>query len=513
MRFSVPAAAKSPVPLVLIWTLRILAVIAFGCGIFLSWQSLQSGPVPGCGGGSAWDCDHVLTSTWSRWLEIPVSYLGTLTYAGILVALMLLGPKVSSRWQTIGWSLLVPLVVMAAVSAVWFTGIQFFTIGKFCFYCLITHSCGFMILVLMCIWINQYQCLNISPRDSRLGKWGLGKWLGLWLTGGLLGGAMLILGQIVFPHDTFVVEEYDSTEVEAPQGNEAEDNLVFDAPGAGDTADANVTFAAPSEFNAPTEFNAPSEFVAPSEPEAGSDDELTDTSSEQSSDYFADDLLEPTRLATNHAATGVHTTQKPIPANRKHRFYRLADEINVYEFPVLGDVEAPNLIVELVDYTCPQCRDMYHNVEAARQYFGDQMAVVVRPIALERSCNPYVTQDHPKHKNACIYVRLALAVWHSEPTKFEEFHAWLMGPETIPNVEEASAFAAELIGEEQLKASVRSVDVIGMLGNNHQLWKRTGGTLPFLFAGGRLIRGVPRNDQHFIDTLTKQLPLEPVSTP
>ena len=116
MRFLVPPTAKPPVPSLLIWTLRLLATIAFGCGAFISWQSLQSGPVPGCGGGSTWDCDHVLTSTWSRWLEIPVSYLGTLTYAGILVALMLLGPKAASRWQKAGWSLLVPLVVMAAIS-------------------------------------------------------------------------------------------------------------------------------------------------------------------------------------------------------------------------------------------------------------------------------------------------------------------------------------------------------------------------------------------------------------
>ena len=55
--------------------------------------------------------------------------------------------------------------------------------------------------------------------------------------------------------------------------------------------------------------------------------------------------------------------------------------------------------------------------------------------------------------------------------------------------------------------------MMGMLGGNHLLWNRIGVNLPMLFAGGRLIRGMPRSDEHFIETLAKQLPLNTVSRP
>ncbi len=510
MRFLVPSTAKSSIPVQLIWMMRLLATIALGCGAFLSWRSLHAGPVPGCGGGSAWDCDHVLTSSWSRWLEIPVSYLGTLIYAGILLTLMLMRPVVSARWQKTAWGLFSALAVMAAISAIWFTGIQVFAIGKLCPYCLIIHSCGLLIFVLAVMGTKRYGSLDTSPDGPEPGNR-----MGLAVAGGVLGGAVLILGQIFVPHDTFVVEQFESDGDTAVATDDAEPSQLG-APGADENADADITFAAPGEFDAPREIPVPSDVPVPGgigvtreSVAAGKDDSRHEPTIELP-DEFADDLREPTAVAMK--PNSVHTALKPITAKRQLSLFPSADPINVYEFPVLGDVEAPNLIVELVDYTCPQCREMYHHIEAARQHYGDQMAVVVRLIALERSCNPYVSRDHPKHKNACKYVRLALAIWHSDPTKFAEFHHWLMGPEKIPDIQEASAFAVELIGAEELKSSVRSAATMGMLGDNHRLWKRIDRKLPILFAGGRLMHGMPRSDEDFIERLSERLALNAAST-
>ena len=79
-----------------------------------------------------------------------------------------------------------------------------------------------------------------------------------------------------------------------------------------------------------------------------------------------------------------------------------------------------------------------------------------------------------------------------------------MGPENVPELPTASSFAAELIGVEELRAAVKDTEILGMLGENHRLWNRIGGNLPLIFAGQRLIRGMPRDDDHFIETLSAQ---------
>src|SRR4051812_2981983 len=64
-----------------LWTLRVLAWLAFGVASYLAWHALNETAVAGCGMGSAAGCDVVLTSSWSKWLGIPVAVLGLACYA------------------------------------------------------------------------------------------------------------------------------------------------------------------------------------------------------------------------------------------------------------------------------------------------------------------------------------------------------------------------------------------------------------------------------------------------
>jgi uncharacterized membrane protein/protein-disulfide isomerase len=485
MQYVVPPKTvdKPPLGVVTLWFLRLLAVIALGCSLFLSWRSIQTGPIPGCG-DTTWDCDHIVTSEWSRWLGIPVSYLGAGTYACLLAGLLLLKPSVpqnddARKRQNLAWTLLVPLFVAAALSGLWFTYVQASKIGKYCPYCLATHACGLVISAFLTYGVVRHlrgirNALNTAN--------GSAKWLLTCVGVGFCAAASLVLGQHFFPHDTFVVED-----------------------SAGDPV---ATAAGDSEFSAPG-LKLESRFA---EDESGNDDTLlvapgveaestvlgsNYSAAEDASSTLTDDLADigPASIVV----------EKPILTGRKRLyFYPQADPINVYEYPILGNPDAENLIVEVVDYTCHHCRKMYHHVEAARAYFGDRLAVVVRPVALDQNCNPYITNRLPTHKNACKYVRLALAVWSTAPDKFPEFHNWLMGPENVPELSTASSFAAELIGVEELRAAVKDTEILGMLGENHRLWNRIGGNLPLIFAGQRLIRGMPRDDDHFIETLSAQ---------
>lgn len=498
------------------WVARLLAVVALASGLYVSWRSTLAGPIPGCG-GSTFDCDHVVTSSWSRWLGIPVGYLGCLTYACLLGVLCLLKPSTPSNGETrqrIAWSLAIPISVTAALSAVWFTYLQFFEIGKLCPYCLVTHTCGILILITLSTLVVDFIRHDSSSRD------GNATWLSAVIAAGIFAAACLVLGQLFFPHETFIVEEEpavvasnDSLSVDAlsdtfasPMDQGGDDPFVFAAPGVDEgRSDQTPSSQSPEARDVRSSLDDATAASPNTEPEragdaTSADGTLSVTPADRSasagtpSDDLADDLAD---------IASAPTVVKQPPTSGRHRyfFYARAEPIDVYAYPMLGSPDAKNLVVEIVDYTCHHCREMYHHLEAVRQHFGDDVAIVVRPVALDKQCNPYVTTQLPAHENACKYVRLALAVWASTPEKFPEFHHWLMGSETTPDVATASAFAAELIGEERLASAVKQSEVLGMLGENQTLWNQIGGSLPLLFAGRRLIRGIPRDDASFTNTL------------
>src|SRR5438045_6554629 len=73
------------------WTLRVLAWLAFGVASYLAWHAMTQTAVAGCGMGSAAGCDVVLTSSWSKWLGVPVATLGLACYAALATLSILLG--------------------------------------------------------------------------------------------------------------------------------------------------------------------------------------------------------------------------------------------------------------------------------------------------------------------------------------------------------------------------------------------------------------------------------------
>src|SRR3954451_11837918 len=123
------------------WTVRVLAWLAFGVASYLAWHAMSQTAVAGCGMGSAAGCDVVLTSSWSKWLGVPVAVLGLACYAALATLSILLGlqkPSIS-RWIATAF---ITLAVAAGIASLWFIGIQVLALGKFCPYCLVTDACG-----------------------------------------------------------------------------------------------------------------------------------------------------------------------------------------------------------------------------------------------------------------------------------------------------------------------------------------------------------------------------------
>ncbi len=123
------------------WTLRVLAWLAFGVASYLAWHAVTQTSVAGCSVGSNINCDMVLSTSWSKWLGVPVAVLGLACYASLatLSVLFCLPSPQANRWIT---TIFVMLSIVAAGASLWFIGIQIFKIGSFCLYCLVADSCG-----------------------------------------------------------------------------------------------------------------------------------------------------------------------------------------------------------------------------------------------------------------------------------------------------------------------------------------------------------------------------------
>jgi len=151
---------------VLLWAILLLSLLAIGISSYLTWTSWQQADVAGCTGGEGFGCDEVLGTSWSKWLGLPVSMLGGLTYVGILVFAWPAAKRPS------GWSgtMLLSLALIAAGAAVWFIGLQAFVLRYFCPYCMVVHSCG-LLMPAAAWWLLKQpaQTSNIDQMRSLLG--------------------------------------------------------------------------------------------------------------------------------------------------------------------------------------------------------------------------------------------------------------------------------------------------------------------------------------------------------
>jgi len=145
------------------WILTGLNVLALVLSTVMSWHHLAGGSMAGCSGGSP--CEQLLNSRWSVIAGIvPVSGLAVGVYLSILVASLFTGPAAEVLIRRLAWSVMLILAGAVAGSAIWFTILQKWIIGSFCFYCMTTHIAGLLLAALI-IWraFKDSVRLNILP--------------------------------------------------------------------------------------------------------------------------------------------------------------------------------------------------------------------------------------------------------------------------------------------------------------------------------------------------------------
>lgn len=134
----------------MLWVVRLCLIAALGVSGYLLQHTLTgSGSLAGCAADSAFDCESVLNSHWSKVGPLPSSVLAIATYIMMLGALNLVHrPKPQTAWLIAG---LLSVSVLGA--AIWFSVLQFVHLQTICVWCMSAHVLGgigaLMVMIMM----------------------------------------------------------------------------------------------------------------------------------------------------------------------------------------------------------------------------------------------------------------------------------------------------------------------------------------------------------------------------
>ncbi|HEY1123025.1 MAG TPA: vitamin K epoxide reductase family protein [Haloferula sp.] len=188
---------------------------------------------------------------------------------------------------------------------------------------------------------------------------------------------------------------------------------------------------------------------------------------------------------------------------RKVSFDGGTKRYDVNALPRLGSPYAKHVLVEYFDYQCPACRTMHGFLETLRSRHPEDIAIIVLPVPLERSCNRLLGPKDTVHEGSCELSRAALEVWRANPAAFEEVHHALfadpqaglrLAREKAPAPSEHDAWIKEL-----LKVDVE--DWIAFSNSTKHLPK-------LLIEDRRILHGLPSSEQDFIRVMEQELRLK-----
>ena len=205
----------------------------------------------------------------------------------------------------------------------------------------------------------------------------------------------------------------------------------------------------------------------------------------------------PTEATANGAPGSVaenNPDETADDAEAERRIIRIIGDtkLDVHQWPLLGKPDARYVFVEMFDYTCPHCRDMHHEIDAAFKRFGDDLAVLTLQVPLNASCNNQVGSTESQHRESCEIANFAIAVWRLQPKKYHEYHDWLFEPKVARSATAARQRAVEIVGEEPLKKTLDKQVPQKYIASHVKLYAKAGaGSIPkMLFPNITLVGNV-----------------------
>lgn len=543
----------------MLWVLRGLCVAGLAISVYLAWTALSMTPVYGCGGGEVIDCGHVLKSKWSKVFGIPVSVPAGGLYASMLVLLGFAGLNAHRAMKQMVWNALTAGACLAGLAALWFISLQIFALSKICPYCVAVHTCGLTMAALMLR--NRFSDAHhkkVAISFSVAAVAGL-------ITVQTMSPEpevfeVIRYDEVASPEaaTSVAVGSSESDVFEAPGEVFTAPGEMFEAPAVEEApveSSASTTIeesdeAVKAETTQPVastillivpRFMSLTELIATSgqesaavEGEKASDARLvseTDavksdsattkaesTKSDQDGTSDAAGKAADGGASTTDSATGASSEtsekkdvksqeveKKVVPVAPARKLVTVAGNrvtLDVKQWPVLGNADAPYVFVEMFDYTCPHCRNTHHAIKGAFENYGDKLAILALPVPLERSCNDAASGGG--HVGACELARISIAVWRVAPERFHEFHDWMF--ETTRSPASARAQAEKLVGAEKFRKEYASKIPSEYIKRHVDLYKKVGqGSVPKLLFPRSTINGEINSKSTMVSTIEREL--------
>jgi len=169
-----------------------------------------------------------------------------------------------------------------------------------------------------------------------------------------------------------------------------------------------------------------------------------------------------------------------------------------HQHPILGNPDAPVVMLELFDYACAHCRLLHGDLATLRQRYGDQLAIVSLPTPIHPQCNPQIQAGEMLSPYSCELAVVAMAVFLSQREKFEAVHHDLMrferdGQPAAPTGREALALAVAHVPdlETSMQDPALQGAIVEQINKHTRLHSLLGGAMPTVVVGHALFAGRP----------------------
>ena len=467
-------AAEGSISALVAYSIAIPSTIALVISAYLAYATFTMSDVAGCGGGSIFDCGHVLHSKWSKAAGIPVSVFAFATHLVLISGLFVtLSSRFGNAARTLAKCVVMIAAIAASLAALYFISLQIFVLEHLCSYCMGAHTCG-LIVGSVAIWKVP---LSIGLKKKLASV-------------SLLGISALAAIQIAsaeppkFKIDTFTpVDSKESDQengtFESPSDNSGD---LFSAPSESDSSNGADIFAAPIEDGASTAPKRNNRLPFPAQELA-----VVNMFFGQSMVFTNHAILTPPiqQSADGSATQGGSDGKEKPKAQASQKTARLVPmnggsiKLKSTDWPLIGDPNAKHIFIEMFDYTCEHCRATNAAIEGAKKNLGKDLAVLALPVPMNVACNPLIKTTPPAHAESCELSRLAIAIWRLDSQKFGDFHHWMFEGKTAPTYGQAFAKAAEWVGAEALNKELAKPICRQYVDRNIELYKRAGqGPIP-----------------------------------
>ncbi|HUS35723.1 MAG TPA: vitamin K epoxide reductase family protein [Verrucomicrobiae bacterium] len=191
--------------------------------------------------------------------------------------------------------------------------------------------------------------------------------------------------------------------------------------------------------------------------------------------------------------------------------YKGTLKFDLREAPIVGNPDAKAFVVDLFDYTCPDCNEMHRLLAKARERLNNSFSIISIPCPLDANCNPQIKRTSPKHTNACEFARIGMAMRRVGSSTFEQYQDWFFTQPSIPKLDAARAQAESMAGKDALEKALADPWVAQMISRGTALYAQNGRDtknfrIPQLIVGDTINFGPVRNLDDLINLLENHLP-------